>query len=295
MPRRRKKIIPMKYPHGHEYTYRTILLWLSDQLKKAIARRLTPLVPRMTREAADIHKLPRGLGEVKQDAWSDELHDALEQIAEDMVSPKIQTFKKMTKIGPQVNQYNKEEWRKLIRRQYGVNPTNEDPAAYAELLRDWSRTNAALINDIPDKTLMQIRDLAIETLMGGDDQQEMEDGLNEIFADRTDVSDSRCRLIARDQVAKLNGQLTQSRQTDLGIDSYVWRTVGDERVRETHDSVDGQTFPWSSPPDETDGNHPGEDYQCRCWAEPVLPDTLEVTAELLDEEPVSSDLELEDA
>jgi len=99
-------------------------------------------------------------------------------------------------------------------------------------------------------------------------------------------------------VAKLNGRFTQERQTDAGIDSYVWRTMEDERVRETHDAVDGQTFPWSAPPEETDNNHPGEDYQCRCWAEPVLPESLDVSADILPEDDTGGDdtvdAELED-
>jgi SPP1 gp7 family putative phage head morphogenesis protein len=85
-------------------------------------------------------------------------------------------------------------------------------------------------------------------------------------------------------VAKLNGKLTESRQRDIGVEGYIWRTVGDERVRETHESVDGDYYSWDNPPSETDGNAPGEDYQCRCWAEPVLPSEMEFQAQLLEED-----------
>ena len=49
-------------------------------------------------------------------------------------------------------------------------------------------------------------------------------------------------------------------------DQYIWRTVGDGDVRSTHVARDGHTFRWS---DNLRGGHPGEDYNCRCWAEPV--------------------------
>ena len=46
--------------------------------------------------------------------------------------------------------------------------------------------------------------------------------------------------------------------------SYRWHTVGDEKVRGAHASRNNKKFTWDQPPD---GGHPGEDYNCRCWAE----------------------------
>ena len=49
---------------------------------------------------------------------------------------------------------------------------------------------------------------------------------------------------------------------------YVWRCVGDDKTRTTHAERDGQVFAWDNPPE---GGHPGEDYNCRCWAEDYEP------------------------
>ncbi|MCH2545980.1 MAG: minor capsid protein, partial [Alphaproteobacteria bacterium] len=46
---------------------------------------------------------------------------------------------------------------------------------------------------------------------------------------------------------------------------YIWRTSGDEKVRAAHAANNGKIFAWDNPPDTS---HPGEDYNCRCWAEP---------------------------
>lgn len=91
--------------------------------------------------------------------------------------------------------------------------------------------------------------------------------------ERFEISDRRAELIARDQVLKLNGQINQYRQRDAGVTEYVWRTVGDERVRPGHAALDGTTQNWDSPPEVSPGRfeHPGGDYQCRCRADPVLP------------------------
>ena len=83
---------------------------------------------------------------------------------------------------------------------------------------------------------------------------------------------ARARLIARDQVAKFNSQLNQTRQTSMGFTHYRWQTVGDERVRESHRQNNGKVFAWNDPPDT---GHPGEDYQCRCIAEPIISEDFE--------------------
>ncbi|MCZ6770597.1 MAG: phage minor head protein [Proteobacteria bacterium] len=53
----------------------------------------------------------------------------------------------------------------------------------------------------------------------------------------------------------------------LGVTEYIWRSSDDERVRSLHREYDDRRFSWDEPPD---GGHPGEDYNCRCFAEPVV-------------------------
>ena len=56
-------------------------------------------------------------------------------------------------------------------------------------------------------------------------------------------------------------------------DLYVWRTQEDGKVRESHRYNDGTLFRKSAPPPT--GN-PGEDYNCRCWAEHVVPRGIQI-------------------
>lgn len=44
---------------------------------------------------------------------------------------------------------------------------------------------------------------------------------------------------------------------------YIWRTVDDEKVRSSHKVLNGKVRKWSDSPD------PGEEFNCRCWAENV--------------------------
>lgn len=49
---------------------------------------------------------------------------------------------------------------------------------------------------------------------------------------------------------------------------YIWRTQGDANVRPSHTANDGHIFAWDNPPPT---GHPGEDFGCRCTAEPYEP------------------------
>ncbi|MEG3619513.1 phage minor head protein [Magnetovibrio sp. PR-2] len=51
--------------------------------------------------------------------------------------------------------------------------------------------------------------------------------------------------------------------------SYIWRTRSDGKVRSSHADRDGKIFSWDRPPE---GGHPGEAYNCRCWAEETVVD-----------------------
>lgn len=95
------------------------------------------------------------------------------------------------------------------------------------------------------------------------------------------VTESRAQFIARDQTAKMTSSVQQARQTELGIQSYIWRNSQDRRVvgnpaglypvgtpkHGNHWNREGKEFRWDEPP--SDG-HPGWPILCRCYAEPVV-------------------------
>jgi SPP1 gp7 family putative phage head morphogenesis protein len=64
------------------------------------------------------------------------------------------------------------------------------------------------------------------------------------------------------------GLINQLRQQDLGIETYIWRSRDDAKVRDRHAANDDRLFRWDTPPE---GGHPGQAHNCRCHAEPVAP------------------------
>lgn len=132
----------------------------------------------------------------------------------------------------------------------------------ARAATEFTRENVALIRTIPERFFGEIETLVMREAADGARWETLVDGIEE----RYDVSRSRSKIIARDQVGKFYGDLNRVRQTDLGITRFVWRTVRDNRVRPEHADIDGQSFEWGSAPD----GGPGEAVLCRCYADPDL-------------------------
>ena len=126
--------------------------------------------------------------------------------------------------------------------------------------------NVALIKTIPERLHTSLtRGITRLQVAGPFDQQ----ALQRLLRDSYGSSGYNLRRLTRDQTSKAIGSFNETRQQALGITEYVWSTSQDERVRETHVSKHGLTFRWASPPSDT--GHPGNDVQCRCTANPIVP------------------------
>lgn len=154
-----------------------------------------------------------------------------------------------------------EVWRSLV----GV-PYKDTPAMEA-VIKGYQALNSGLIKSLVPTLVKRVEKVVSSNL--GETSKTIAKRLQE----ETGVSASKAKLFARDQVLKLNGQLTEDRHREAGITQYEWVTSGDERVRPMHRNLNGKRFSWERPPVvSSDGRreHPGGDYQCRCVANPVI-------------------------
>lgn len=117
--------------------------------------------------------------------------------------------------------------------------------------------NVSLIQSIPKQYLDKVEAAVLDGIQTGKRSEEIKKSILEIGFS----TDSRAKLIAIDQLGKINGRLAQIRQQKLGITHYTWSTSRDERVRHSHRLRDGLIFAWNDPP--SDG-HPGIPIRCRC-------------------------------
>jgi SPP1 gp7 family putative phage head morphogenesis protein len=192
----------------------------------------------------------------------EEALDYFDRQYEDM----IRTFKyvdvPVSKHADQVSVFNK---RNLYQRaeQFGIsaNALKRSEKGIERKLDVWAAQNVDLIETIPETYFDDIRLQVTAAIQNG----VRAETLSRHLMERVEIPRNRAVLIARDQIGKLNADLMQSRNENLGIKGYIWRSVNDNRVRPEHQDRDGQSFLWSNPPS---GGHPGEDIQCRCYADP---------------------------
>ena len=161
-----------------------------------------------------------------------------------------------------VSGFNKRQVGRVAANLLSVDPIINDPGLKA-VLRKFEDENLKLIVNMEQRLLDQTKDEILGAVRAGKRAGDLEG----IIRDRLKVGESRAKLIARDQIATLNGQLTERRQTELGFTHYEWQTSEDERVREEHEALNGDIIAWANPP--SDG-HPGIPINCRCVALPVV-------------------------
>lgn len=177
------------------------------------------------------------------------------------------------KFGEQTSTFQRIQLNRQTKAALGVDIFTGNKGERARL-EGFAQENVALIKGIGGEVATRIEKLVTRALTSGTLHGDLALQLEAEFG----FSEKRAALIARDQIGKYYGQINAARQKDLGIKRFTWRTVGDERVRDSpkdpeynHVDLDGQVFSYDDPPF---GQLPGEPVLCRCSAEPVFDDLL---------------------
>jgi SPP1 gp7 family putative phage head morphogenesis protein len=127
-----------------------------------------------------------------------------------------------------------------------------------------------LITSIPRDAAIRVHQLATEHLYEG---RRFPDIAAEIMKSGQ-VSRSRADLIARTETGRAAVTFQQARAEAIGSEYYIWRAVMDWKTRELHRSLNKTMHRWDDPPisgPNGERSHPGAIYNCRCYAEPVIP------------------------
>lgn len=251
-----------RHPLAIEQGYARDLRALAEQSRMVLQRVLAPRIHDLAVEA--------GITTIRHDAYAQTLERimALVRSTHAGLGVAVRVRALAEQYAADVNEYNRRDTLRLISKALGVDVFLEDPKVRDDI-EAFVTQNVRLISSIPESYFDRVESDLLRGLRAGTRVEELQDIIEEDYK----VPAARAELIARDQVGKFNGQLAQLRQEELGIEEYVWRTVGDERVRDWHRDLDGQTFRWDEPPvtnAKGDRNHPGGDYQCRCTAEPII-------------------------
>lgn len=269
-----KKPKPHQYPLTIERQFQTELLRLVKTQKRDINEFLIPQLDSLADEAG-----------VKLDDYSDKITGIMGQLDilgnQQLGSMGFGGVKEYTgTVSNEVNKFNHKDFNKVVKAVIGVDIFKEEPWLKAEL-NNFSEEASSYITKMSQDNLTEIARLTRTGVAQGLSSSVIKKQIKKQF----DLTETRAKLIARDQVGKLNGALTKKRQEAIGVKEYKWRTSQDERVVGTpgglyptgnakhgnHFSREGKIYKWSEPP--SDGN-PGFPIRCRCYGEMVLPEDL---------------------
>ena len=152
-----------------------------------------------------------------------------------------------------------------------------DESWWPDARKMWQDTNYDIIRSDIRKYISDINSATEQAVTNGWSHKALAEKIMSLDAK---ITKSRANFVARDQIGKLNGTMTQKRMQDIGLTMYEWSSSSDERVRDSHAIMDGLLCRWDDATvySEDGGKtwkprpsgavlmHPGMDYQCRCTA-----------------------------
>lgn len=260
-----RRRLPRQYqPTAARVAYFRAIRTLLDRARALVERELLPRLPHLLEQARREREAT-----FRTDAPGDEVNKLMDELSKkyfDELRPsEIEAL--AVRAADETSRFQKVQLDRQVRAAFGVDVLHAEPSL-RPLSTAFVSENVALIKSIPNKYLDDVEATVTRAIRRAATPTDLTQELQE----RYEVSESRARLIARDQLGKYYGQINQARQQALGVEEYVWETSQDERVREEHADRQGEVFRWDDPPE---GGHPGEDYQCRCFAAPVLDEITE--------------------
>lgn len=154
--------------------------------------------------------------------------------------------KRVGKLAGLTRKLTVKEWKRAVKRTLGIDIMEDyyNGSKFSQLLDRWVADNVGLIKTVPQEALGKMREIVKSGYLRGADTKSIAGEIRETYG----MSKHHARFVARDQMAKLNADITREQHTDAGVSEYVWRTSGDKRVRDGHRLLNNKRFKYSDPP-----------------------------------------------
>jgi len=215
-----------------------------------------------------------GLLLTTNDGYVTEITSALRRLLDKWSSPEFRSVaaRMASQFVRTANTVNGKRFSKSMK-SFGIDIFGDDPSLQ-EYVDASIFDNTRLITSIPEQYLTQVESIVMTNIRAGGRPSSIAKLLQKQF----DVTENRAKMIARDQTAKVNGDLNKKRQLATGFEYFQWLTSEDERVRDRHDDISDKItaygkgiYRWDNPPLSENGTPiiPGQDFQCRCTGRPV--------------------------
>ena len=149
------------------------------------------------------------------------------------------------------------------------------PWARAKIADEWTHNTQRSISDFTKKEIVKLRTDLQKSIMAGNRYESAIKSIQKSYA----VTEKKARFIARQETKLLMAKFKETKYAEAGVYEYEWRCVvgsPNHPVRPSHKKLEGKIFRFDNPPVTTAPdeparkNNPGEDYNCRCFAIPVV-------------------------
>ena len=265
-----KKVNKIKLPLALEREYTRGILEILKKTRAEIEKVVIPALPMLVDQAAVWR--PKADSE-RFDGVADNVASLFNSVRL-AITGNFNDFiinKMVQDMALKVSTWNKTQVMEAFRRSLGIDLFGGEPYLQEELTI-WSTNNVNLVKDVSAQFIRQSEQIVLNGLQKGIRHEAIAKQIlngTDLEKGRFKTAKTRAEMIGRDQVSKLNGTLNRYRQTGAGVKRFIWRTVGDGRVRDSHAYLNTKEFTWA---DGAGGLYPGDDYNCRCFAEPIFDD-----------------------
>lgn len=257
-----KKIIldPVRPKKSQEVRYRKALHALLKPIFMEVNQGLIPLIRKLQ-------------SEYQTDSWSDDLEQEFSLLRniineEQPLIPRVANL-----LVDSIITESNEDLKKTFTKKLGINVFLNN-RRLEDITKARTNENISLIKSVGEGFLSDIETLVYEGATQGRRASEIAKDIRK----KAGITERRANFIARDQVTTFYANINKQRALDLGVKEYIWRNMGDQRVRGNpngkypnskynHWTREGKIFTYKNPP--PDGNA-GEPAGCRCYAQLVI-------------------------
>ncbi len=230
--------------------------------------------------------------DIRLDSYADEINTLIGSF--DAVEEQVPGKEITQKAAVGTLLHSRDQWKKETQQYVGI-PFSTDEAWFTKTREAWIGENLNLIKSQTPDVVKKISNEIYSSVRSGTLWPDLKEKLTNIvgFTDggknTNEGLTAKAKLIARDQIGKLNGQISKYRQTEIGVEKYTWLAVGDERECEFCGELDGSLCQWDdntvyslddgktweARPADCEGD-PGDVHpQCRCLSVAFMDDILD--------------------
>lgn len=266
---RRRRIPKQAQPLPIEREYARAIQVYVREASAVVNREIAPMVPVWAAEqAAEVARSDA----LREDGLGQRIAAYINRIAGRFLASirPVALDELADKFARRTSTWNKVQIDRQVKAAVGVDVFAAEPNL-APIVDTFVAENVALIRNVPQQFMTNVEGIVLRGVTSGTLPRDIAEQL----ADEEGVAMRRAKNIARDQVGKLYGRLNAVRQQRLGVKTYTWATVSDNRVRPEHEERDGKVYAWN-PEDATDEieylppeEQPGQPIACFPGETPV--------------------------